>query len=126
MVLPREGTKISQLLKTIKLSVGKLASNWVKENAPEFLPNMTDTQPDGMETIRFWQRGGGYDRNICSVDELYEKINYMHKNPVRRGLVNHPGDWYWSSYRAFEERINEPIDIDWESLPPMQTEIKHA
>ena len=126
MVLPGEETKVSNLLKSIKLSVAKTASLWVKDNAPGFLSSMTDTQPDGTKTIRFWQRGGGYDRNICSVDELYEKINYIHKNPVRRGLVDHPGDWHWSSYRAFEERVGDPISVDFESLPPMRTEIKHA
>lgn len=120
LVLPKENTKISHLLKAVKLSVGKTASNWVRENAPEYLAKMIDIQPNGKETIRFWQRGGGYDRNICSVDELYEKIIYIHKNPVKRGLVEHLGDWYWSSYRAYEYNEKEPIEIDKESLPPMK------
>ena len=126
MVLPGTESRISNLLKSIKLSVAKTASSWVKENAPGFLSSMTDTQPDGTKTIRFWQRGGGHDRNNCSVDELYEKINYIHKNPVRRGLVDHPGDWNWSSYRALENKEDTPISIDRESLPPMVTEVKHA
>ena len=27
-----------------------------------------------------------------------EKLNYMHANPVKRGLVNRPKDWKWSSW----------------------------
>ena len=118
MVLPRNEIKTSQILTSVKLSVGKTASKWVRQNAPEFASKMMDTQPNGSTAIRFWQRGGGYDRNMCSVDEIYEKTNYMHKNPVRRGLVGHPEQWHWSSYRAFEHNDCEPIMIDRESLPP--------
>ncbi|MHC4975389.1 MAG: REP-associated tyrosine transposase [Planctomycetota bacterium] len=50
---------------------------------------------------RFWQRGGGYDRNIYSNDELIEKIGYIHNNPVRRGLVEMPTEWKWSSARWY-------------------------
>src|SRR5690606_455109 len=37
--------------------------------------------------VRFWQRGGGYDRNIVSAGEFDEKAGYIHENPVRGGLV---------------------------------------
>jgi hypothetical protein len=30
-------------------------------------------------------------------NEAREKLNYLHNNPVRRGLVSSPGDWPWSS-----------------------------
>jgi putative transposase len=30
-----------------------------------------------------------------------EKLNYMHNNPVKRGLVKEPGDWPWSSWRYY-------------------------
>ena len=36
---------------------------------------------------RFWQTGGGYDRNLLSPDAVREKIQYIHDNPVRRGLA---------------------------------------
>jgi len=120
LLLPRNGVKVNKILTSVKLSVGKTASNWITENAPDFLPKMIDVQPNGKKATRFWQRGGGYDRNICSVEEVYEKINYIHKNPVRRGLVSHSEDWYWSSCRAYEYNEQEPISIDRESLPPIR------
>jgi hypothetical protein len=46
---------------------------------------------------RFWQPGGGYDRNITSIAALRAMIDYIHANPVRRGLVAKPEDWEWSS-----------------------------
>ena len=44
----------------------------------------------------FWQRRF-YDFNVWSHEKKNEKLNYMHFNPVRRGLVEKPGDWPWSS-----------------------------
>jgi putative transposase len=50
---------------------------------------------------RFWQPGGGYDRNITSIEALRAMIDYIHANPVRRGLVARPEDWEWSSARWY-------------------------
>jgi putative transposase len=30
-----------------------------------------------------------------------EKLRYMHRNPVKRGLVLEPEQWAWSSYRSY-------------------------
>jgi hypothetical protein len=30
-----------------------------------------------------------------------EKLRYMHRNPVRAGLVQEPEQWLWSSYRSY-------------------------
>jgi REP element-mobilizing transposase RayT len=44
----------------------------------------------------FWQ-ARFYDFNVYSRGKKREKLNYMHANPVKPGLVNHPRDWAWSS-----------------------------
>jgi putative transposase len=79
---------------------------------------MLDVQPSGKATMRFWQPGGGFDRNIFSLRELHEKIGYIHKNPVRRKLVAQPVDWLWSSYRAWTTGQGESLPIDRGTLPP--------
>ena len=48
----------------------------------------------------FWQTRF-YDFNVWSRKKRNEKLNYMHMNPVKRGLVRNPNDWPWSSYRAY-------------------------
>jgi REP element-mobilizing transposase RayT len=45
--------------------------------------------------FRVWQRKL-YDMNIWTAKKVEEILNYMHNNPVKRGLVRHPGDWPWS------------------------------
>jgi putative transposase len=120
LVLPHEGVAISKLLKRIKEPVPKRAVAWVRSNRPEFLPRLLDVQPSGRHTHRFWQPGGGYDRNIWTAKDVHEKIHYIHANPVRGGLVGSPEEWRWSSCRAWEEGVDEPLAIDRGSLPQIE------
>jgi putative transposase len=116
VLLPKSGMKISRILTTIKQSVSKRAILWIRQNAPDFLKRMEDIQPGGKQHYRFWQRGGGYDRNLRSLEDVYEKIHYIHANPVRRRLVEKADDWKWSSYRAWQSGEDIPLAIDRESL----------
>ena len=116
---PREGTKIASILKTLKQSVSKRAIKWLKSNAPEYLPTIEDVQPNGKRTYRFWQIGGGYDRNLRSVRDIHEKLAYIHQNPVNRGLVARSVDFHWSSANAWESGVDLPLSIDRDSVPPL-------
>ena len=59
----------------------------------------------------FWQRRC-FDHNCRSVETVREKIEYCHKNPVRRGLVDEPGNWEWSSYNYYEGKSSIPLPMD--------------
>jgi putative transposase len=48
----------------------------------------------------FWQTRY-YDFNVCTSQKRVEKLKYIHRNPVHRGLVERPEDWPWSSYRHY-------------------------
>ena len=78
---------------------------------------MQDLRPNGKIIYRFWQRGGGYDRNLRSPHDVLEKIQYIHANPVYRGLAENPEDWLWSSYRLHIGDTNELIQIDRDTIP---------
>ncbi|HEY7119546.1 MAG TPA: hypothetical protein VH475_23340, partial [Tepidisphaeraceae bacterium] len=97
----RESYDISAFFATIKLSVVRKAVSFVEHNAPDFLAHMADRQSSGKVTYRFWQRGGGYDRNVFEPATLLAMIEYIHNNPLRRGLVARSTDWIWSSARFY-------------------------
>ncbi len=61
---------------------------------------------------RFWQPGGGYDRNITSTKVLRAVIDYIHANPVRRGLVSAAEEWEWSSARWYAGRRPVKLEMD--------------
>jgi len=42
-----------------------------------------------------------YDFNVWTEHKRIEKLRYMHRNPVKRGLVEAPEQWRWSSYRGY-------------------------
>ena len=48
----------------------------------------------------FWQ-ARFYDFNVWTSKKRVEKLRYMHRNPVKRGLVDSPEQWRWSSYRYY-------------------------
>ena len=60
---------------------------------------------------RFWQRRF-YDFNVWSHKKKMEKLEYMHGNPVKRGLVTAPRDWVWSSCAWYEGRDDGLVRID--------------
>jgi putative transposase len=49
---------------------------------------------------RVWQKRF-YDFNVWSERKRIEKLRYIHWNPVKRGLVERPEEWRWSSVRAY-------------------------
>jgi REP-associated tyrosine transposase len=78
---------------------------------------MEDRQPKGDTHYRFWQRGGGYDRNVVEPATAFQQIEYVHNNPVRRGFCAKPEDWTWSSAADYAGLRTGPLRLDRESLP---------
>jgi len=106
-----EKYNISLFLKTIKQSVARKAKHYLKENNPDWLNKLT-VKRGPKNIFRFWQTGPGYDRNINSENELFEKIHYIHNNPVRRGIVLAPQEWKWSSASWYDGERDVILPID--------------
>ena len=60
---------------------------------------------------RFWQLRF-HDFNVWSHKKRVEKLQYMHLNPVKRGLALHPKDWPWSSFLFYSQRQTGLLPID--------------
>jgi hypothetical protein len=100
LVVFSESTTMDAFLKRLKGPFSQWALRRCA-NANDAMLTRVQT-PDGH---RFWQAGGGYDRNVIG-DELLEKIRYCHANPVTRALVSRSVDWPWSSARRYESRAD--------------------
>ncbi len=107
----------SDFLRSLKKSVANKAVKYVRKHAPAFLDRMLDQQPNGADAYRFWQRARGYDRNIWEPRYVHQMIDYIHANPVRRGLCERPEDWPWSSAADYANIRQGPLVIDFDSLP---------
>jgi putative transposase len=60
---------------------------------------------------KFWQ-DRYYDSNVRGETARSEVIRYIHRNPVKRGLVQKPEDWVWSSFRHYAAGINGTVEIE--------------
>jgi putative transposase len=59
----------------------------------------------------FWQ-ARYYDFNVYSARKHVEKLRYIHRNPVRRKLVEQPQDWHWSSFRHYATGERGTVEIE--------------
>jgi putative transposase len=66
---------------------------------------------DEVQRQRFWQ-ARFYDFNVWSAKKRIEKLRYMHRNPVKRGLVTRPELWRWSSFRYYAYGEPGPVAVN--------------
>jgi len=103
---------IAEILKFLKEGVSKSATRHFREHRPELLDALRVVRPSGRLEHRFWQQGGGYDRNLWTPKAIHSSIEYIHNNPVEAGLVEVATDWRWSSARWYSGLDDVVLDID--------------
>jgi putative transposase len=60
---------------------------------------------------QFWQIRY-FDFSVLTQAKFTEKLRYIHRNPVERGLVENPEDWLWSSYRHWLTGETGRVEIE--------------
>ncbi len=98
-----ESSGIDELLRAIKRPVSYRIKQRLIEAQSPLLSHLTVQQRPGVSTFRFWQEGPGYDRNLVEATTVESAIDYIHENPVRRGLSRHAAHWRWSSAGIISE-----------------------
>jgi putative transposase len=113
LLRPRqERYQLSRILAALKRPVSSRAKEYlVALDNRLWLKKLTVVE-NGSRVFRFWQAGGGYDKNLWNDRAILEVIDYIHANPVRRGLVERPTDWYWSSARFWAGDYSGPLEMD--------------
>jgi putative transposase len=79
--------------------------------ALQVLKQQTSRKLKRTAVTHFWQRRY-YDFNVYTAAKTIEKLKYMHRNPVRRGLVAKPEEWPWSSYRHYATGWKGTVEIE--------------
>ena len=86
----------------------------------DLVDRLTVAERPGKTAFRYWQEGPGYDRNLSSKQAVLAAIDYIHRNPLRRGLVDEVTHWKWSSARWYASE-RQTVDHDLPTihgLPP--------
>jgi putative transposase len=100
-----------EVLRRACRSVTEVAIQHLQSNSPEWLARVRVREGPRLRR-HFWQPGGGYDRNITSTEALRAMIDYIHANPVRRGLVARAEEWEWSSARWYAGLRPVKLEMD--------------
>jgi len=50
--------------------------------------------------------------NVRTANKRIEKLRYIHRNPVKRGPVERPEDWEWSSFRHYASGVEGVVEIE--------------
>ncbi|MCU1255218.1 MAG: hypothetical protein JWM83_1517 [Candidatus Angelobacter sp.] len=79
------------------------------KSAPRFRPPLAKRGEQVDQPV--WQKRY-YDFNVFSDHKRIEKLRYMHRNPVKRGLVEKPEDWKWSSYCHYLTGMEGVVEVE--------------
>lgn len=83
---------------------------------PEYRISFLETKND-KQLFGFWQRGGGFDRNLFKSEAVHASIRYIENNPVRAKLVSQAIEYRWSSAWVSESIEKWRPGIDRQSIP---------
>jgi len=89
---------------------------WLQQQGGPLLRRFTILEHPGKRYFRYWQEGGGCDRNLTEGKAWDAAIESICMNPVRRGLVTRRELWRWSRARFSLDRTR-PLD---EAFPRLQ------
>lgn len=104
-----EGTnQLVRFVETWKELTSKRIKDLFQRQHPEYWYKIRSDDP-------IWQ-AGYYPFHVHSRKKIEEKLDYMHLNPVRCGLVDHVCDWPWSSARWYLQRKPVGLPI---RMPPL-------
>ena len=111
LIRPPDDGDTAAILYGIKRPVGLAALRHIRMCHPTALPRIRVKTKKGFE-YRLWQAGGGFDRNLFTPEAIGHAIDYIHNNPTRRGLIDDPRNWTWSSLSQFEGLDSGPLRVD--------------
>ncbi len=112
LVRPADGN-ISRLMQKIKsLSARKIVEHLKETQSGKLLSALRKTRPGRREHHYQIYQQSFRELILTNSRLIHQKIEYIHKNPLGKGLAEHIGAYSWSSCLAIYERSVEPIPVD--------------
>jgi REP element-mobilizing transposase RayT len=108
--------ELSKVIKDFKSFTARQLIDLLEARSAETILRQLRTQklPHKREsTYQFWQEGS-HTQQIQNEEMMRQKLDYIHYNPVKRGYVDEPEHWRYSSARNYAGR-NGLIEVitDW-------------
>ncbi len=110
VIVPPEDVELGPLVGELKRITARDSQKLLKSSESDLYARLLVPR-DGKEKTAVWQRRC-FDHNCRTEESVWEKVNYCHNNPVKRGLVRQPAGWKWSSYSYYAASDNVLLEID--------------
>jgi REP element-mobilizing transposase RayT len=107
---------LHQTLTQFRKFTGRRLSDWVEACGTPALAEHVRIQTANDRNHQFWQTGW-HPEGINGETFWRQKVNYLHENPCRKGWVQTPQEWRFSSaaYWLDGTPVDLPIaEIDWD------------
>jgi len=109
------GDKLHAVMRDFKRFTSRQIHDRLKEDGRStflhWLEFATQTARRSRDEFGLWQ-DGFHPQAIWSRDVFQQKLAYVHDNPVRKGLVSRPDDWWYSSASFYEGARPTCVDMD--------------
>jgi putative transposase len=102
---------VSKFLALVKQPLAKHVRAELESSHSRLLSRLMVRERPGKMVFRYWQEGPGFDRNLFTVKAVQASLDYIHNNPVTRGLCARSRDWRWSSARYYESDGREQDEL---------------
>jgi len=100
-----ETARLGRFMQTWKSRASRQLKRFLRGQMREYAKSTERKQP-------FWQPKY-YAINLYTQKKAKEKLDYIHLNPVRGGLVRQACDWRWSSARYYEQGRSVGVPLGW-------------
>jgi putative transposase len=97
-------------------------------SAKRIIDHLKENAPASLEKLKMFEKKRGYKHSVwehhsdtflvTNESMLMDKAHYIHQNPVKAGLVEHPDDYLYSSSRIWNRRslVAEPLKMDLDQI----------
>ncbi len=110
IIVPDFKSKVGTIIGEIKRESSKAIHIYLKSKNSKLLDNLNVIR-NRLPRFAFWQKRC-YDYNCREVKDVWQKVNYCHNNPVKRGLVSDPVRYQWSSAKYYDGQSDKVLEID--------------
>ena len=111
-----EGPELAEAVGDFKSYTARQIIDFLRARGDQTLLRQLEAEKAGYKSDRqyqFWQEGS-CPKQIVSDEMMEQKLDYIHNNPVRRGYVDDPTHWRYSSARDFEGLPGLlPVNTNW-------------
>jgi len=115
MVWFPKADQLSSFMNRWKDQASRIIHEFFRASYPNYSSRIQTTDP-------IWQ-ARYYGFNIWSRSKVEEKLEYMHQNPVKAGIVDKPEQWSWGSARWYLKGKPVGVPIGWPTGLENESEI---